>query len=70
MGGAQWGYTVTYIHSGVILSCPIGCVTKMFGYVSKTLLNDMAPIRKLTKRKIGLEQHPWITKGFLHEETR
>ena len=25
----------------------------------------MAPVRKLTKNKIRLEQRPWITKGIL-----
>ena len=31
----------------------------------ETLLDDMAPIRKLTKKEIGLNQRPWITKGLL-----
>ena len=29
-----------------------------------SLLNEMAPIRKVTKKEIRLEQRPWITKGI------
>ena len=29
------------------------------------LLDEMAPVRKMTKKDLGLEQRPWITKGIL-----
>ena len=35
-----------------------------FGKI-ESLLNDMAPIRKLNKKEIRLKQRPWITKGIL-----
>ena len=31
----------------------------------ESILNTMAPIRKLTKRERRLQQRPWITKGIL-----
>ena len=40
-------------------------MTKVFLDKIEKLLDEMAPIRKLTKRDIGLQQRPWITKGIL-----
>ena len=36
-----------------------------FFLIIEHLLNEMAPLRKLTKKEIGLQKLPWITNGLL-----
>ena len=37
----------------------------IFFLIIEHLLNEMAPIRKLTKKEIDLHSRPWITRGLL-----
>ena len=37
---------------------------KFFNVITK-LLDEMAPLRKLTKKEISLKQHPWISNGII-----
>ena len=36
-----------------------------FYYKIEKLVDEMAPVKKLTKKEIGLQQHPWITPDIL-----
>ena len=38
---------------------------QLFMHKIESLLNEMAPIRKLSKNELRLEKRPWITKGIL-----
>ena len=40
------------------------CTTVLLGKVNQ-LLDEMAPVRRLTKKEVGLEKCPWITSGLL-----
>ena len=47
---------------------PKTCTNKCFSlffHKIENLLDEMAPFKRLTKKEIGLQQRPWITKGIL-----
>ena len=36
-----------------------------FYFKIETLLDEMAPLKKLTKKEIGIQQRPWITPDII-----
>ena len=63
----KFGYELSRIDWSSILTNDLGTNAAYQLFYDKILsvLDELAPYRKLTKNEIRLEQRPWITKGIL-----